>query len=69
MVEAMVAQLQARLDSQGGSVEEWVRLVRSYNVLGRSDQARAAAEAGLGALSGDARSAFSADADVQEALK
>jgi len=53
MIEGMVAQLAARLDASGGDVEEWLRLIRAYQVLGRTDDAKAAAGRALDALSGD----------------
>ncbi len=53
MIEGMVAQLAARLDASGGDVEEWLRLIRAYQVLGRTDDAKAAAERALDAFSGD----------------
>jgi cytochrome c-type biogenesis protein CcmH len=40
-VEGMVSRLSDRLQTQGGSVDEWVRLTRSYMVLGRGDDAKA----------------------------
>lgn len=40
MAESMVAQLGARLASEGGSSQEWARLIYSLSVLGRSDEAR-----------------------------
>lgn len=40
MVEGMVAQLSARLASEGGSAEEWARLITSLGVLDRKDEAR-----------------------------
>lgn len=40
-IQAMVDGLEARLKSQGGSVEEWTRLVRSRMVQGRMDEAQA----------------------------
>lgn len=42
MIEGMVAQLEARLASEGGSAEEWARLIGSYAVLGQTDKAQAA---------------------------
>ncbi len=39
MIEGMVAQLGERLATEGGSVEEWARLITSLGVLGRKDQA------------------------------
>ena len=37
----MVEGLAARLDSQGGSVDDWMRLIRSYTVLGDMAKAKA----------------------------
>lgn len=53
MVEGMVAQLAARLDETGGDVAEWLRLIRAYQVLDRTDDAKAAAGRALNAFSGD----------------
>ncbi|MEM9224252.1 MAG: c-type cytochrome biogenesis protein CcmI [Pseudomonadota bacterium] len=64
-VTAMVEGLAQRLDAQGGSVEEWVRLVRSYTVLGRADDAKAAVAAGMAALSKDDRTAFANAPEVK----
>lgn len=64
MVEAMVSGLAQRLETQGGTVDEWVRLVRSYTVLGRIDDARATVDAGLAALAGEERVAFESAPDV-----
>ena len=41
MIQDMVASLSARLASQGGTSEEWARLIRAHGVLGNADQARA----------------------------
>ena len=41
-IRSMVAGLAARLHQQGGSAQEWGRLVRSLTVLGETDKARAA---------------------------
>jgi cytochrome c-type biogenesis protein CcmH len=49
MIESMVTQLAARLKDEPDDVEGWLRLIRSYVVLGRVD---AAAEAGRNALVG-----------------
>ena len=53
MVEGMVAQLAARLEAEGGDVEEWLRLIRAYQVLDRPDEARTATERALDAFSGE----------------
>ncbi len=42
MVEAMVAQLADRLEQNGDDLEGWLRLVQSYVVLDRKDDARTA---------------------------
>lgn len=41
MVEGMVAQLSDRLATEGGTPEEWARLISSYGVLGDKERARA----------------------------
>lgn len=43
MIEGMVARLSDRLKASGGSAEDWGRLIRSLSMLGRKDEARAAA--------------------------
>jgi len=49
----MVSGLAERLESQGGSAEEWARLMRSYAVLGQRDKAAAAAQRARQALAQD----------------
>lgn len=39
MIRGMVARLSTRLATEGGTAEEWARLVRAYGVLGEKDQA------------------------------
>ncbi|RMC32894.1 c-type cytochrome biogenesis protein CcmI [Paracoccus alkanivorans] len=41
MIENMVAGLESRLATEGGSPEEWARLIGSLAVLGQTDRARA----------------------------
>ena len=53
-IRSMVAGLAARLKQQGGSVEEWARLVRSLSVLGEVDKARAALAEARAALPDEA---------------
>jgi cytochrome c-type biogenesis protein CcmH len=53
MIKSMVERLATRLADQGGSIDEWQRLIRAYVVLGDKDKATAAAA--------DARKALSAD--------
>jgi len=42
MIRGMVAKLAERLGKDGGDAEAWLRLVRSYSVLGEKDKALAA---------------------------
>lgn len=42
MIRNMVSGLDERLTENGGSVEEWMKLIRAYNVLGKKDMALAA---------------------------
>ena len=44
MILNMVSRLAARLESEGGSVEDWVRLIRSYSVLAKGEDAAKALE-------------------------
>jgi cytochrome c-type biogenesis protein CcmH len=55
MIRGMVARLAERLNRDGSDLEGWLRLVRSYMVLGDRDKARAAA--------GDARRALAGEPD------
>lgn len=55
MVRGMVERLAERLKKDGSDLDGWVRLVRSYMVLGEADKARTAAA--------DARRALAADPD------
>jgi cytochrome c-type biogenesis protein CcmH len=55
MIRGMVERLAARLQQDGSDVDGWIRLVRSYTVLGNKEKAQAAL--------GDARSALKRDAD------
>ncbi len=54
MIEQMVATLAERLKKNGADPEGWERLVQSYAVLGRRDDALGALKDGRRALSGDA---------------
>ncbi len=53
MIRGMVARLSERLNRDGSDVEGWLRLVRSYMVLGETDKARAAVVDARRALAGD----------------
>jgi cytochrome c-type biogenesis protein CcmH len=59
-VEGMVERLAQRLAAQGGGLEDWTRLIRSYAAL----KERAKAEAALG----EARKALISDAAAQKSL-
>lgn len=50
MVAGMVGQLDARLTADGGSPEEWARLVSSYAVMGKPEEARGALDRARTAL-------------------
>lgn len=53
MVQGMVDRLEARMHQNGSDVEGWIRLIRSYKVLGEFDRMHAAV--------GDARQALAND--------
>ncbi len=55
MIKGMVERLAERLGKDGSDIEGWLRLVRSYMVLGERERALAAA--------GDARRALAAEPD------
>ena len=56
MIEGMVANLSDRLATEGGTAEEWARLIQALGVLGRTDEARAIAD--------EARTAFADEPDA-----
>src|SRR6516162_1950244 len=60
MIQSMVERLAARLKQEGSDVEGWLRLVRSYKVLGEPDKVRAAIT--------DAQQALASDRDKLEKL-
>ena len=49
MAESMVARLAARLESEPRDIEGWIMLMRSYQTLGRTSEARAALARALAA--------------------
>ncbi|MGO4572791.1 c-type cytochrome biogenesis protein CcmI [Microvirga sp. 2TAF3] len=65
-IARMVSGLAARLETQGGSAEEWARLMRSYTVLGQRDKAVAAAKRARAALTQDEAGLRTIDAMAQE---
>lgn len=62
MIEGMVGQLAARLASEPKDRDGWVRLMRSYVVLGRTDEARTSLTQARAAFVGDAASIEAIDA-------
>lgn len=62
----MVQGLADRLDAQGGSAEDWARLVRSYVVLGQNDKAKAAVGKARQALAGDQGAVAQIDAMARD---
>ncbi|HZZ61795.1 MAG TPA: c-type cytochrome biogenesis protein CcmI [Roseiarcus sp.] len=62
MIAGMVSRLANRLASQGGSVDEWSRLIRAYTVLHQADKAKAALADARKALAPDANAVASLDA-------
>lgn len=61
MIEGMVEQLNDRLAREGGSAEEWARLIASLGVLGQTERARA--------IYGEAQGRFAGRAEDLAALK
>ncbi len=61
MIAQMVAGLAERLSNEGGSIEEWNRLVRSYIVLGRKQEAVKTLADARGAFAEDPKSLASLD--------
>lgn len=62
----MVSGLASRLEAEGGSAEEWARLMRSYVVLGQRDKAAAAAQRARQALAQDDAGLKTIDRMAQE---
>jgi cytochrome c-type biogenesis protein CcmH len=62
MIEGMVSKLATRLASNGGSIDEWSRLIRAYTVLHEADKAKAALVDAHKALASDANAVASLDA-------
>lgn len=65
-IRGMVAGLAQRLAEQGGSVDEWTRLVRAWSVLGEKDKARAALADARKALNSDETAKPRLDAIARE---
>ncbi|MCY1127088.1 c-type cytochrome biogenesis protein CcmI [Frigidibacter sp. RF13] len=67
MIAGMVNGLEARLQSDGGSPEEWAQLVRALGVLKEADRARAAWALAQAALAGDLEGLAMVRAEAQAA--
>lgn len=65
-IAGMVAGLASRLEAQGGTAEEWARLMRSYAVLGQRDKAAEAAKRARVALAQDTQALKTIDSMAQE---
>lgn len=65
-VDGMVANLATRLDRDGGSAEDWTKLMRSYRVLGRLDEARTTLAKARAALKDDAPALAALDATAKQ---
>jgi cytochrome c-type biogenesis protein CcmH len=65
-IQGMVDRLAARLKQDGSDVDGWVRLVRSYKVLGQGDKARAATADARQAVAGDPDKLSKLDAALKE---
>jgi cytochrome c-type biogenesis protein CcmH len=65
-IAGMVAGLASRLEAQGGTAEEWARLMRSYAVLGQRDKATEAAKRAREALAQDTQALKTIDTMAQE---
>jgi cytochrome c-type biogenesis protein CcmH len=66
MIRGMVDGLAARLKQDGSDLDGWVRLIRSYKVLGESDKARAAVSDAQNALQSDPEKRKQLDAALKE---
>jgi cytochrome c-type biogenesis protein CcmH len=58
MIESMVARLETRLTSEGGEVEEWLRLMNAYSQLNRRDDAARIARLGIAAFGNKTEAGF-----------
>ncbi|UWQ42901.1 c-type cytochrome biogenesis protein CcmI [Leisingera aquaemixtae] len=61
MIRGMVTRLSDRLASEGGSAEEWARLIGALSILGETERART--------VYAEARGAFEADAEALALLE
>lgn len=66
LARGMVERLAARLAADGSDVDGWLRLMRSYMVLGEREKAQAAAVSARRALAGDPEKLQRLDSGVKE---
>lgn len=66
MVQGMVSRLADRLKDDKGSLEDWLKLIRSYSVLKETGKAQDAAAAARGRFATDTKALEQIDALVQE---
>jgi cytochrome c-type biogenesis protein CcmH len=66
MIRSMVERLAARLQQDGSDVEGWLRLVRSYGVLGDAEKERAAQADARAALANDPEKLRSLEEGLKE---
>ncbi|MGP0106396.1 c-type cytochrome biogenesis protein CcmI [Rhodoblastus sp.] len=66
MIQGMVSRLASRIDKNGGAADEWLRLIRSYAVLGQPDKAKVALASARKAHGADAKAAADFDAIEKE---
>jgi cytochrome c-type biogenesis protein CcmH len=67
MIEGMVGKLATRLETNGDDANGWAQLIRSYMVLRRPDDARAALDKAHAALAHDADKTAIVDAAAHDA--
>lgn len=67
MIEGMVSTLAAKLAANPDNVDGWARLIRSFMVLNRPDDARKALSSGLAAFPDDAAKRAQIEAAAREA--
>ena len=53
MIQGMVSRLAERLEKDGGDVDDWLKLIRAYGVLGENDKAKATVVNARKALAAD----------------
>jgi cytochrome c-type biogenesis protein CcmH len=67
MIEGMVARLDTRLGEEGGSADEWMRLIRAYGVLGEKEKQAEAFKRAAVALKDDPAAMANLQSLAQEA--